>query len=334
MSINNHTKTEQTVAYYPYGSVIADLGTGSDRQPFKFGGKELTLQNGLNEYDFGARQYYPAVPHFTTVDPLCEKTPWLSPYLYCGNNPVNAIDPTGMYILENSLREWNRNKGRIMQKLNSLESSVEKIKEKGKKKGWSQEKIANKIGDKSDRIASLDNTLSTMNTLENSDQGYSLSKASGNIGGVSLTDNNIIDISYVNGDVSNFVHEVTHAGQFETGDIAFSTGGGGTYLVDIHDEISAYQAQFAFEPKSLRNLNPSENIANYSQINDSWVKGIIVDSVNIYTPASPYNVGYGNVRIDSPIVFLGFAYRSNNNYMDYIRKINNVKQLPHIYYKK
>ena len=86
---------EQTVAYYPYGSVIAELGTGSDRQPFKFGGKELTLQNGLNEYDFGARQYYPAVPHFTSVDPLCEKTPWLSPYLYCGNNPVNAVDPTG-----------------------------------------------------------------------------------------------------------------------------------------------------------------------------------------------------------------------------------------------
>ncbi|MBO5507852.1 MAG: hypothetical protein J6A00_08860, partial [Bacteroides sp.] len=86
---------EQTVAYYPYGSVIADLGTGSDRQPFKFGGKELTLQNGLNEYDFGARQYYPAVPHFTSVDPLCEKTPWLSPYLYCSNNPVNLVDLLG-----------------------------------------------------------------------------------------------------------------------------------------------------------------------------------------------------------------------------------------------
>lgn len=54
--------------------------------------------NGLNEYDFGARQYWHAVPGFNRIDPLCEKYYWLSPYLYCGNDPVNAIDPDG--------REW------------------------------------------------------------------------------------------------------------------------------------------------------------------------------------------------------------------------------------
>ncbi len=59
---------EQTVAYYPYGAVIADLGTPTTGQPYKFGGKELITANGLNEYDFGARQYYSAVPV------MCE--PW------------------------------------------------------------------------------------------------------------------------------------------------------------------------------------------------------------------------------------------------------------------
>ncbi|MDE5814549.1 MAG: hypothetical protein K2H72_09705, partial [Muribaculaceae bacterium] len=29
---------EQTVAYYPYGAVIADLGTNPTKQPYKFGG--------------------------------------------------------------------------------------------------------------------------------------------------------------------------------------------------------------------------------------------------------------------------------------------------------
>ncbi len=90
---------EQTMAYYPYGGVIADLGNPTTGQPYKFGGKELVSANGLNEYDFGARRYYQAVPHFTSLDPMCEKYYWLSPYLYCANNPVNAFDPDGNIII-------------------------------------------------------------------------------------------------------------------------------------------------------------------------------------------------------------------------------------------
>ena len=90
---------EQTVAYYPYVGVIANLGTNQmSGQPYKFGGKELVTANGLYEYDFGARQYYSAVPGFTKPDPMAEKYYWLSPYLYCANNPVNFVDPTGNII--------------------------------------------------------------------------------------------------------------------------------------------------------------------------------------------------------------------------------------------
>ena len=91
---------EQLTAYYPYGGVIADLGTNQiSGQPYKFGSKELITANGLNEYDFGARQYYSAVPGFTKPDPMCEKYYWLSPYLYCANNPINAVDPTGKAVI-------------------------------------------------------------------------------------------------------------------------------------------------------------------------------------------------------------------------------------------
>lgn len=38
---------EQTVAYYPYGTVIADLGIPTTGQPYKFGGKELITANFL-----------------------------------------------------------------------------------------------------------------------------------------------------------------------------------------------------------------------------------------------------------------------------------------------
>lgn len=72
-----------------------NAGNPTSVQPYKFGGKELITSNGLNEYDFGARRYLQAVPHFTSIDPLCEKRPDLSPYLYCGYDPINAIDPDG-----------------------------------------------------------------------------------------------------------------------------------------------------------------------------------------------------------------------------------------------
>lgn len=97
--INGSTgQIEQNTAYYPFGGVIADLGTGNSGQPYKFEGKELLDDNVLNVYDLGARLYYPAITQFDRIDRLSEKYYWLSPYLYCGNNPVNYIDRNGMDI--------------------------------------------------------------------------------------------------------------------------------------------------------------------------------------------------------------------------------------------
>ena len=61
----------------------------------------LERQHGLNQYDFGARRYDPARPGTTTMDPLAERRPWESPYLWCAGNPVRNIDPTGLFSFEN-----------------------------------------------------------------------------------------------------------------------------------------------------------------------------------------------------------------------------------------
>lgn len=63
------------------GGVIPGLSSVPDKQPYKFGGKELTTANGLNEYDFGARQYWQAVPGFTSIDPCAADYIGLSPYI-------------------------------------------------------------------------------------------------------------------------------------------------------------------------------------------------------------------------------------------------------------
>ena len=36
------------------------------------------------------------MPGFTTPDPLAETHTWESPYAYCGGDPVNRMDPTGL----------------------------------------------------------------------------------------------------------------------------------------------------------------------------------------------------------------------------------------------
>ena len=79
-------------------ATFADAGKGSSLQPYKFGGKELDAMYGLNIYDFHARTQTPDLARFTRPDPLAEKTPHLSPYLFCANDPVNNIDPTGMIV--------------------------------------------------------------------------------------------------------------------------------------------------------------------------------------------------------------------------------------------
>ncbi|VBB45388.1 conserved exported hypothetical protein [uncultured Paludibacter sp.] len=98
----NTGATVQRTQYYPSGLPWAE-GTGQDVQNKKYNGKEFVEAHGLDEYDSEARWYYPAIMRTTTLDPLAEKYYSISPYVWCGNNPVNRVDLNGMdwYEFEN-----------------------------------------------------------------------------------------------------------------------------------------------------------------------------------------------------------------------------------------
>ncbi|MDR0541833.1 MAG: hypothetical protein LBH19_06435 [Dysgonamonadaceae bacterium] len=87
--------TNQRTQYYPSGLPWSEALSPST-QPYKYNGKEFVEMHGYDTYDYGARGLHAAKMRFDTMDPLAEKYPEISPYAYCGNNPVNRIDPTGM----------------------------------------------------------------------------------------------------------------------------------------------------------------------------------------------------------------------------------------------
>ncbi|MFH6945236.1 RHS repeat domain-containing protein [Flavobacterium sp. FlaQc-50] len=97
--------------YYAFG--LAQKGyngivNGIDNK-YKDNGKELQDDdisgNKLNLYDYGARNYDPALGRWMNIDPLAEKSCRFSPYAYAMNNPVFFIDPDGMIVTPGSQQE-------------------------------------------------------------------------------------------------------------------------------------------------------------------------------------------------------------------------------------
>ncbi|WP_321333085.1 RHS repeat-associated core domain-containing protein [uncultured Bacteroides sp.] len=103
----------QTNHYYPFGMSFAE-GVTTSGQPYKYNGKELDTERGLNLYDYSARLMDPALGRFSTVDPKSEKYYSVSPYVYCANNSVDRVDPDG--------RDW-----RVQTKYNPETDKIEYI---------------------------------------------------------------------------------------------------------------------------------------------------------------------------------------------------------------
>ncbi len=92
--------------YYPYGGEIPI--TSGDLNHYKFTGKERDTESGLD--NFAARYNASSLGRFMSPDPLGGKLvspQTLNKYSYVANNPVNFIDPTGLYICADDSRGAN-----------------------------------------------------------------------------------------------------------------------------------------------------------------------------------------------------------------------------------
>jgi RHS repeat-associated protein len=129
ISENQKIGTTQTASFYGYdghGNVrfpTGSAGTATDTYVYDAFGLPLTTtgttpnsflysgeqyDSALGMYFLRARYYNPATGRFLTMDPYegdIQNSGTLHKYVYAGNNPVNASDPTGRDLFEQTFVE-------------------------------------------------------------------------------------------------------------------------------------------------------------------------------------------------------------------------------------
>ena len=83
-------------------NVAAGLKDETNR--FRYNSKEEQFRFGTPYIDYGARQYDPIIGRWFAQDPLSEKYYDLSPYAFCGNNPIRYEDVDGEDLVDKA--QW------------------------------------------------------------------------------------------------------------------------------------------------------------------------------------------------------------------------------------
>ena len=83
----------QHLHYLPWGEDFVDQRSTNWNAMYTFSAKEKDTETGYSY--FGSRYYSSALSIWLSVDPMSDKYPSMSPYVYCANNPVKLVDPNG-----------------------------------------------------------------------------------------------------------------------------------------------------------------------------------------------------------------------------------------------
>ena len=278
--------------YYPFGKAWAqpDMPTSDNR--YTFSGKEQQHLRGqvVNYADFEARFYDSETGIFLQQDPLSEYSFQVSPYAYCGNNPINRIDLDGKRwddpiqdaeiarqikdAINAALNALISQEKRINNRINKINDNTKLSQEKKEERiAKEKQKLAEidiqqdnltYLSEGIDKMGSEDNpNIFTFETVEDED-------------GLTSTNTDGVTTMRNNGTFYNRVHEATHGAQIALGDLRVNQNGqalGG--LSSPAREIQAYQNQAVLAgyetlPFSDRGGRPTK----LRGITAPWIKGI------------------------------------------------------------
>ena len=254
----------------------------AELQPYKYNGKEFDKMHGLNTYDYGARQYNPVTARWDRMDPLCEKYYSMSPYAYCGNNPVRYIDPDGMYFDESNEKKAKKIERKAERRAAKLEHKAIRKEMRGKDPGNLKEraqelrKSAQDIRDMREE-KSIEFCFAKANNVNNpAGKGHPNTDI---IGTNDKGDPIICMLSESN--MGSRLHEIRHGGQFKRGEIYLDKT---NYCV--YHEIDAYRAQFSWNGflviyKEVTVEDVMSAISNHSLTIESNIRVSSFDEINV-----------------------------------------------------
>ena len=250
-----------------------------------------------NLYSPLARHYHPTLSIWLSVDPMADKYPGVSPYVYCGNNPVRLVDPNG--------RTWKEKKdGRFASYLiNQAKMRQAELLKKNYSIESEEYKMLQEGIDGLTYMGEVEEFTFTFSEAKNIDHLTSGEKAEGN---VTRDDNGVFHINYLtsfnNPEVKkgSAWHESVHLTRFlkqnvryliwemeRNGQVLSTPFKLPEYGYGFHDrtlgttyrceeERHTYSSQYIFSPKSMpiHGLFPltQENIPEYIHLHYSGCK--------------------------------------------------------------
>ncbi|MBK6730804.1 MAG: hypothetical protein IPG60_07520 [Bacteroidetes bacterium] len=290
--------------HYPFGMLTPGRNWSAIGKNYAFG-YQGSLQddeiygNG-NVYSTFYRELDPRIGRWWSNDAKTRQTPWESPYISMGNNPISRNDIYGDEWKDKSdEKKADQMKSNFVEKESMYNNRAEKY---SKKLSEALEKNNDKKSEKYSNLLSTaiegrnemrnaqteigvmgaSSTVFRFNYLDNASYGYTSFDADGTVA-----------INYVNND-ANTAHEMKHAYQTLSGEIVGIPGTNQGKYADLIDEVESYTRQYFFSTLSMPNSTYGR-ITKASDITRFWVKGVYAlenDGATklFYTKALNYNI--------------------------------------------
>ena len=190
-------------------------------------------------------------------------------YAYCGNNPVNLVDPTGMIWDKASIEEANNLKVSLNGQITDLNRQIEKYQKEidsGTLNDADVEANKKEITAFGERVSNIKKSVEDIDRLGNDQKHTFVLNSSTNtkMGYVEKGRNGKINIIGNGGDLT--VHEITHIRQsLDAGKLIFDSktnklGYSGIGVkIQANAEVEAYQKQFSIHRTNLNTGLPLQS---------------------------------------------------------------------------